>query len=135
MKVFVDTNVILDFVLCRDGEQLAMDIFQLGEESKFVLFSSFLSMANVAYIARKHRTREELYEYLRELSSLFTILEMDEAQYHEALDIQAPDFEDVLQYICAKKNQSDVIVTNNTRHFAFSVIPVMTPAEFLAVSH
>ncbi len=52
-KVFVDTNVILDFVLCREGQQYAMDLFQMAEEGKIELFVSFLSMANVAYVARK----------------------------------------------------------------------------------
>lgn len=57
-NVFIDTNVILDFVLCRDGEQNATDIFQLGENGDIRLSVSFLTMANVAYVARKHRTRE-----------------------------------------------------------------------------
>lgn len=131
-KIFVDTNVILDFVLCREGQQEAMDIFQMGEEGKTELVVSFLTMANVAYIARKHRTKEELYEYLRELSSLFHILEMTESQYHEALATIVPDFEDMLQYVCAKHNRCDAIITNNIKHFSFSLIPVMTPSQYLA---
>lgn len=131
-KVFLDTNVVLDFVLSREGEQEAMDIFQMGEDGQVDLVVSFLTMANVAYIARKHRTKEELYLYLRELSSLFHILSMDESQYQEALATITPDFEDMLQYICAKNESCDVIITNNTKHFAFSKIPVLTPTQFLS---
>lgn len=130
-KVFVDTNVLLDFVLAREGEQDALDIFQMGEDSQIELVVSFLTMANIAYIARKHRTREELYEYLGELSSLFHILPMDEEQYKKALSMVAPDFEDLLQYMCASNAACDFIITNNTRHFLFSNIPVLTPSQFL----
>lgn len=132
-KVFVDTNVILDFVLCREGQQYAMDLFQMAEEGKIELFVSFLSMANVAYVARKHRTKEELYEYLRELSSLFKILSMDETQFTEALTTIVPDFEDLLQYVCARKYDCDCLVTNNVRDFSFSEIPVYMPAQFLCL--
>lgn len=131
VKVFVDTNFILDFVLCRDGEQQAMDLFQMAEEGKIEVFVSFLTMANVAYVARKHRTREELYEYLRELSSLFKILSMDETQFSEALTTIVPDFEDLLQYICARKNNCDCLITNNLRDFSFSELPIYTPVQFL----
>lgn len=130
-RVFLDTNVVLDFVLCRNGEQEALDIFQLGEDNKIELVVSYLTMANVAYISRKHRTKEELYEYLRELSSIFKILEMDEEQYIEALKTIVTDFEDLLQYTCAKKHNCDIIITNNIKHFSFSELPVQTPTQFL----
>lgn len=132
-KVFVDTNIILDFVLCREGQQDALDLFQMAEEGKIELFVSFLTMANVAYVARKHRTKEELYEYLRELSSLFKILSMDETQFSEALATIVPDFEDLLQYVCARKNGCDCIVTNNVRDYSFSEIPIYKPTQFLSL--
>lgn len=131
LKVFVDTNVVLDFVLNRSGMQNALDIFQLGEDAKAKLTVSFLTMANVAYVARKHRTTEVLYAYLQELAMLFEILPMDESQFGNALDIKASDFEDVLQYVCAKQNGSNVIITNNVKHFSFSDIPVLSPQDFL----
>lgn len=130
-KVFVDTNVLLDFVLCRDGERQAMDIFQLGEDGKIRLCVSFLTMANVAYVARKHRSKEELYSYLRDFASLFEILNMDDSQYKNALEEVVSDFEDMLQYQCAKTHACDVIITNNTKHFNFSELPVLTPDLFL----
>ena len=40
-RVFLDTNVLLDFVLCREGEQDAMDIFQMGEDGTVELVVFF----------------------------------------------------------------------------------------------
>ncbi len=130
-KVFIDTNVLIDFMLEREGARNAADILQLGEEKKIRTAASFLTMANIAYIIRKGRTRTELYALLTDLSDVIEILPMDERQFKDALMQPASDFEDVLQYECAKTYGCDVIVTRNSKHFPFAQIPVLSPAEFL----
>ena len=130
-KVFIDTNVLIDFMLEREGARNAADILQLGEEKKIRTAASFLTMANIAYIIRKGRTRTELYALLTDLSDVIEILPMDERQFKDALMQPASDFEDVLQYECAKTYGCDVIVTRNSKHFSFAQIPVLSPAEFL----
>lgn len=130
-KVFIDTNVLIDFILEREGAKNAADILQLGEEKKIRTAASFLTMANTAYIIRKGRTQTELYALLADLSDMIEILPMDERQFKDALDRPASDFEDVLQYECAKAHGCDVIVTRNSRHFPFAQISVLSPAEFL----
>ena len=99
-KVFIDTNVLIDFILEREGAKNAADILQLGEEKKIRTAASFLTMANTAYIIRKGRTQTELYALLADLSDMIEILPMDERQFKDALDRPASDFEDVLQYKC-----------------------------------
>ncbi len=131
-KVFLDTNVILDFILERDGADDAADIFTLGEEKKAELCVSFLTMANTAYVVRRGHTKEELYAFMTDLSAMVRTLSMTENQLTEALQCVETDFEDVLQYVCAKDNDCDVIVTRNARHFRFSDLIVLTPKEFLS---
>ena len=130
-RAFLDTNIILDFVTQRQGYEEACDILQLGEDNRAFLCVSILSMANTAYVARRGRTQDELYGVMNGLAELFDILKMDESQLKEALTINATDFEDVLQYICAISNNCDVIVTRNIKHFNFSKMPVLTPLEFI----
>ena len=129
--VFLDTNVILDFVTQRDGYENACDIFQLGEDKVVSLCVSFLTMANTAYVARRGRTKDELYGLMEGLTEMFEVLQMNQEQLRSSLAIIAADFEDVLQYICALYHNCDVIVTNNTKHFKFSKIQVLTPKEVL----
>lgn len=131
-KVFLDTNILLDFVTGREGVEDASSILQLGEDEKVCLTTSFLTMANVAYVARKGRIQAELYELLQGLSEMIKVLTMDEKQLHEALSIASADFEDVLQYVCAKTFECDVIVTRNKKDFKFSAIRVLAPEEFLS---
>lgn len=130
-RIFLDTNVIIDFILEREGAEDAANILQLGEEGEIELAVSFLTIANTAYIVRKGHTKEELYSIMSDLSAMLKTLPMDEAQLQQALKQLAMDFEDMLQYQCAKANYCDMILTRNRKHFAFAEIPVLTPSEYL----
>ncbi len=130
-RIFLDTNVILDFILEREGVDDAADILSLGECGDIEACVSVLTMANTAYVARKGHTPEELYVFMRDLSEIIRTLPMTESQLKEALTCLSTDFEDVLQYACAKDNSCNVIVTRNTRHFRISSLPVLTPSDFL----
>lgn len=132
MKIFLDTNILLDFVTERTGVEEACDILQLGEEGRVNLSTSYLTMANTAYVARKGRTREELYAVLAGLTEMMQVLSMDEMQLQQAIEQPVTDFEDMLQYVCARTHNCDAIITRNKKHFAFSQIPVYSPDEFLA---
>lgn len=60
------------------------------------------------------------------------MLPTDSAQLDKGLALFANDFEDALQYQCAKANDCDVIITNNRKDYAeFCELPVMTANEFL----
>ena len=131
-KVFLDTNILLDFITAREGVEEASSILQLGEEGQVSLTTSFLTMANVAYVARKGRNQAELYALIRGLSEMVEVLRMDGRQFQEALSIISTDFEDVLQFVCAKTFECDVIVTRNKKDFKFSTIKVLSPEEFLS---
>ena len=58
-------------------------------------------------------------ELLKDTFDGITVLPMDNEQLQLAYDVEAPDFEDVLQYECAKAAHCDLIVTSNTKHFKF----------------
>ena len=104
MKVFLDTNVLVDFITGREGAKDASDILQLGKArgGSVELCASVLTMANTAYIAQKGRTKEKLCEQLSLLSALIDVLPMDGEQWLAALHENAKDLEDSLQYQCAK---------------------------------
>lgn len=71
---------------------------------------------------------------LSNLRTFIAVLPNDDAQLVAALSQRVRDFEDMLQYQCAKTAGCDVIVTNNRRDFAeFCDLPVMTAEELLIV--
>lgn len=130
-KLFLDTNVLVDFVLEREGADDAACLLQLGEDGKARIAVSFLTIANLAYIIRKGRTQKEIYDIIADFSDMFEVLSMDSEQLADALSAPAADFEDMLQYQCARAHHCDMIITRNGKHFRFSDIKVATPKEFL----
>jgi predicted nucleic acid-binding protein len=132
MKIFIDTNILIDFITERNGVEEASMILQLGEDNKVQLATSVLSMANLAYIAKRGRTDYELYELLKGLSKMLLILPMDSNQFSAALSKQVHDFEDMVQYQCAIAIGCDSIVTRNKKDFHFSEIPILSPIELLS---
>ncbi len=129
MRVFIDTNILIDYALGREHGEDAEQLLQYGKNGAFALTASYLTFANMAYILKG---KTDIYGLLYELHSFIKVLPTDDAQLLSALGQRVRDFEDMLQYQCAKAAGCDVIVTNNGRDFSeFSDIPVMTAAELL----
>ena len=130
-KVFLDTNILIDFVDNRDNRVYAETIIELGKTGFIQLYAAYLSFANMGYILRK-RTQEERYRMIREARKIVTVLPCDDRQLDDALVTPVKDYEDMLQYQCAKAAGCDVIVTNNKRDFQeFCQLPFFTAEEFL----
>ena len=130
-KIFLDTNVILDAILDRDGAEAARQILQFGEENQIRNCTSVLSFANISYILHKYLTGKELYEVLEALFDCVSILSMGDQQVYDSLLMKGSDFEDSMQIICAGHSSCDCIITNDRKHFWGVPIPVYTPEEFL----
>jgi len=130
-KVFLDTNILMDFVDNRDKREYAETIIELGKTGAIQLFASYLSYANMGYILR-HRTQEERYRSIRKAQEIAIVLPCDSPQLDKALATPVKDYEDMLQYQCALAAGCDVIVTNNKRDFfEFCQLPFLTSEEFL----
>ena len=128
-QVFLDTNILVDYALgrkhCDDAEQL----LQRGRNGELCLQASYLTFANLAYILK---TKVDVYKLFGDLCQYISVLTTDNAQLMAAMEMRVRDFEDMLQYQCAKANNCDVIVTNNGKDYAeFCDLPYMSAAEFL----
>lgn len=102
MKPFIDTNVLLEHVMQRDNGELVRKLFIKLSEHNVQYYVSYLTMANAAYILKRGK--------------------------HSPVR----DFEDLLQYQCAKDNHCDNIVTFNKKDYYFADdITILTPDEFI----
>ena len=137
-KVFLDTNIILDILLERGDYRSALEILQLGDDGKIQLCTSYLSMANIAYILRKDFSHSDKVITLKQLSSIMTVLPMDGTQFNTALLLDGPDLEDIFQAQCAVSCGCNVIITHNPKDFKitssllieWACPKVMTPEDF-----
>ena len=62
-RIFLDTNILIDYIDNRAGADNAEQIFACGFSGEALLFASALSFANIAYII-KRLTQEEKYDAL-----------------------------------------------------------------------
>ncbi len=130
-RVFLDTNVLIDYIDNRAGADDAELIFACGFSGEVKLYASSLTFANMAYII-KNRTQEEKYNALALMASIVEILPLGKSEVMSAIAQPVKDFEDMLQYQCAKSAICDYIVTNDRRHYEFSDIAHYSSAEFVA---
>ena len=129
-RVFLDTNILVDFALGREHGDDAEQLLQRGHDGLVDLQTSYLTFANMAYILK---TKVDVYKLLSDLCSYIKVLPMDNSQLQAALGQHVRDFEDMLQYQCAKAANCDVIITNNGKDFAeFSELPFMSASNFLS---
>lgn len=132
-KIFIDTNVILDYYLDREGfSDAAEAILAYGYNQECSLYVSSLTFANVAYVGRKKFSGEAIYSVLSSLLEFAKVTSVDSTVVKSAVVLQAKDFEDALQYFSAKSIEADCIVTRNVKDFSFSELQVLTPLEFLS---
>lgn len=133
IKVFIDTNILLDYYLNRDGADAAELLFRNAMTGKINLFASTLTFATFAYIIKRGNSIESVYTLLNEVEKRIYALSMDRHQLRNAIDHPCKDFEDMLQYQCAVAGGCDVIITNNKKDFAeYCQLPLYTAEEFLA---
>ena len=131
-RIFIDTNVMLDFLGERKPyyESIAK-IATLGEKQKLTLVASPLSYATVNYFLSKFENSKTAREKLRKFKIISEICSLDEHTVEKGLNSSFKDFEDALQYFSATESDCELIITRNGKDFKKSLLPVMTTDEFL----
>ena len=133
MNVFLDTNVVLDFILKREGfAKEAAILFDLGEREKIELSLSSLSVNNIDYVVSKIASKKKSREIIIKLLSLVTILPVKRSTIEKAAMSDFKDFEDAIQNYCAKEAGLRHIITRNIKDYKKSDLSIQAPKEFLA---
>jgi len=134
MKVFVDTDIILDLLLAREPFfPAATRLFLLLQEGEMEGYVSPLSFSNLFYILRKATSGAEAIAALRKLKLLMRVLSVDEQTIDLALASSFSDFEDAIQYYSALSNDIEAIITRNKKDYKTVKIPVLTAEECIQV--
>jgi predicted nucleic acid-binding protein len=131
-KAFIDTDVILDFLIAREPYVAdAARIFSLAENKEISICTTGLVFSNAYYVLRKLGTHRKVVEKLTQLSRLIDITALSKAAVVQALGSAFGDFEDALQHYAALADGVKVIVTRNTKDYKQSQLAVLTPDQYL----
>ena len=131
-RLFIDTNIMLDFL--GEREQFYKPIAKLAtlaDKGRLNLVISPISFATVNYFLTKNETPEVAKEKLRKFKIISEICKLDEHTIEKGLNSSFKDFEDALQYFSAVDSNCDLLITRNGKDFKESLIPIMTPNEYL----
>ena len=132
MKVFLDSNVLIDVVQNRiDFVETSSKVLQLGLDGECELCASDITFTTVSFYARKNRTQEQLYEVLQSLRDFIDVAPSGKIAIDWALQQKSKDFEDSVQYYTALRSGAEYIVSRNVRDYPYNDIPVVSPIEFL----
>jgi predicted nucleic acid-binding protein len=133
MKALIDTNVVLDVLLNRSLFYAnSRAIFDLAEQKRITGYVSASSITDIFFIVKKaFRDNEMVYEVIEKLAAIFVIVPVFESTITDALALRWKDFEDAVQFVVAKENSIEYIITRNEADYKTSDIPCMSPTNFI----
>ena len=132
-NLFIDTDIIIDFLTDRKPySREAAIIFTLMDQKKLKGYASSLTFSNLYYVLRKIEPDKKALTKLDSISKILTALNVGDQNIRDAIESGFPDFEDSIQYFCSLDcKKVEVIITRNTKDYKNSILPVMTPGDFL----
>ncbi|MDQ7033117.1 MAG: PIN domain-containing protein [Desulfonauticus sp.] len=133
MKIFFDTNVILDVLLEREPfVRDALYLLSKVEYSEVTGFICATTVTTIHYLLSKALGVQKATLHIKTLLSLFEIAPVNRVVLEEAIDSKFSDFEDAVLHASALTVGADCIVTRDYSGFKKSQIPVYTPDELVS---
>lgn len=144
MKVFLDTNIFMEYTSCRKDYKLVSDIFKAIVDGKISAVASVGGMYTNAYLVALHfkqqgvfrpEQTEMLRQVLNGILDLAPTVDCSLQTIREAInDERFTDIEDSFQYHCAQQHDCDVLLTINVKDYK-NVLDekpkVLSPHEFI----
>ncbi|MCB0060123.1 MAG: PIN domain-containing protein [Caldilineaceae bacterium] len=132
-RILIDTNVLLDVLLSRDpwvtDAARLWAIIETGKVAGYVCASTF---TDIFYVARRLTDLNRARMAVRLCLDTFEVCAIDKASLELAEQLPGRDFEDNLQLASATQYSLDAIVTRDADAFKGTLIPVVSPVDFLA---
>jgi predicted nucleic acid-binding protein len=127
--------VLIDFLADRKPfSRDAARLFDYSLKQMLTIYVSAVSFNNIYYIIRQSRSHAVTLKLLNELNTWTEVIDVTNVAIQKALVSEFKDFEDAIQYNCAKSvKRVEFIVTRDTKDFKSSALPVLTPTEAVSL--
>ena len=132
-RVFLDTNILMDYVLFRTDEALAIEhIFDSSMDLKLSLHIAAHSLTNLFYVLRKEFTAAERNIIVLNLRALCKVAPVSGENIEKAIASgYSSDLEDALQILCAIESDCDYFITQDHELFEKCPVRTMLPHELI----
>lgn len=121
-KVYLDTNIFIDLLdSTRPYSKTSWELVRKMISEATLLAINSDTVTNAFYILSKHKiySASELLALMKKSVMLFDVVAIEQDEVLTALSLceddntKFKDYEDALQYVCAKKIAADLILTND----------------------
>lgn len=121
MRAFLDANIILDLIDCdRNSIESTKNTIAYLVKSGYLLYTSCDIFTTVYYVASKKLASKLILDELEKIILLVNIIPIDIEIIKESINIaraKEGDLEDILQYVCAKKEKCNLIISNDKKFY------------------
>ena len=135
MRILIDTNVYLEFLLAREKYEIAKLFFDRAALYKSQTFITTISLRDIKYVAHRFyhdsSISKKIQFYAYKMTSKVASISADAAI--ESLYSDNTDYEDSLQIIAAEESMVDAIITFDKKGYKESKLPVYTPEEIVNI--
>ncbi|MEY3090518.1 MAG: hypothetical protein RL113_834 [Pseudomonadota bacterium] len=139
MRIFVDANILLDiYDSTRKTHQYSLETYQFAVKNKFQLFTSCDLISTIYYFNAKVNKTQAMLN-IQDINKTLKIIEFSNLEVEQTCQLMLQDeayqdLEDTIQYIMSKKEQCDLIITND-QNFVSKDIKLMTSEAFCKENH
>lgn len=132
IKVFLDANIILEYILKREKYNEAAVIFQSQKESKVRLFVSSSVLHIVGYYLTKKLGVKIAKLTLVRFLDIAKVIDANHNYAIMALESDFLDIEYAIQYYTALKNRMDYLITfdKDFQKFSSDKLEILNPQIF-----
>ncbi|HEY0101293.1 MAG TPA: PIN domain-containing protein [Pyrinomonadaceae bacterium] len=132
MRVLLDSDVVLDFVLERKPfVEAAGELFELIAQGACDRYVSGITPINVFYLMRKAKGIDKARQAIGDLLIAFQVCPITHTVLKDACALPFADYEDAAQHASATASSLDAIVTRNLDDYKNATLPVYSPSDFL----
>ena len=134
LKVLLDINVILDVLQQREPfYEMSARTLAAAETGLVEGWVAAHSLTTLFYLLAKHQSAEHARVALTEMLTILSVAAVDHTVIEQALNLPYTAFEDAVQMMAAVSSGAQYLVTRNVRDHGFGPLPVLQPAELLAI--
>lgn len=138
-RVFLDANILIDIAdNTRETSKVSAAFINIMFDNMdtYKLYTSCDLITTIYYVAKKELGRIEALQKIKIMSKFITIIEFGNIEVDEAIELMErnkkySDLEDTIQYVMARKEKCDYIITND-KNFASGDVPVLSSVEALS---
>jgi len=133
MKIFLDSDVILDFLLDRKpySDDIA-EIFERSLNSDLLLCVSPTTITNLNYIIGRLQNKKQAHLKTKKILELVKVETVCESTIIKAITSRFKDFEDAVQNFCAIESDHTIILTRNIKDYKESELGILSPSEYIS---